>query len=73
MGSALGIAWNCVPRLCVVCLLLMGSDGVRGDVMWCIMLLAWVWCSLCDGIPTGSEGDRSGRRVEALLPLTLGA
>ena len=70
MGSALGIAWNCVPRLCVVCLLLMGSDGVRGDVMWCIMLLAWVWCSLCDGIPTGSEGDRSGPRMEVLLSLS---
>ena len=55
---------------CVWCLLLMGSDGVRGDVMWCIMLLAWVWCSLCDGIPTGSEGDRSGPRVEVLHELT---
>ena len=73
MGSALGIAWNCVPRLCVWCLLRMGSDGVRDDVMCCIMLLARVWYSLCDGIPTGSEGDRSGPRVEVLFSLRLGA
>ena len=63
----------CSPLVCVWCFLLMGSDGVRGDVMWCVMLLAWVWCSLCDGIPTGSEGDRSGPRVEVLFSLRLDA
>ena len=44
----------------VRCYLLAGSDGSRGDAMsWVIMLIAWVWCMLCAGILTGSDGIRT--------------